>query len=110
VNLKTEKFVDEALRANDLRSDARPDVEYLRKCLRAGQRFGTLLAEYHDLLAMNPSERAARVGKVASSHRALANWLHKEFRFDFPDPKGGDQAAWLETMELLRARLQEMRG
>jgi hypothetical protein len=110
VNLKTQKFVDEALRANDLRSDARPDVEYLRKCLLAGERFGTLLAEYHDLLAMNPSERAARVGRVASSHQALANWLHKEFRFDFPDPKGGDQAAWLETMELLHVRLQEMRG
>jgi hypothetical protein len=59
---------------------------------------------------MDPSERAARVGRVVSSHEALTDWLHKEFRFDFPDPKGGDQAAWLETMELLRVRLQEMRG
>ncbi|MCZ2080261.1 MAG: glycoside hydrolase family 20 zincin-like fold domain-containing protein [Bryobacterales bacterium] len=108
VNLKARKYLDEALQAKDLRTDAREDVEYLRKCLVAGQRFADLLAGYHGLLASDPAVQTAQVTKLISARESLASWLHREFRFDFTDPKGGDQAAWLETLELLRTRLQEV--
>jgi len=108
VNVKSRKFVEQALAQPDVRRDAREDLEYLQKCLEAGRRFATLLGDYHELLSFTAAERAPRLKGVLAEHQALAAWLHREFRFDFPDPKGGDQAAWLQTLELLRVRLLEM--
>lgn len=106
VNRKSARYLDQALREGDLRKDARADVEYLRKCLRAGERFASLLGNYHELLeASTPT----LLEKTIAAHRSLDEWLHREFRFDFTDPKGGDQAAWLETLEFLRGQLQEIR-
>jgi hypothetical protein len=110
VNQSTERHLDAALREKDLRMDARADVAYLRKCLTAGERFALLLADYHGLLALEPPARRSQVESVAKSHHALGQWLQSEFTFDFVDPKGGDQAAWLETMEFLAVRLQQMRA
>lgn len=110
VNRKTKSLIDEALAESDLRSDAREDVVYLQKCLSVGERFSKLLAGYHDLLATEASERDAQLQELTEEHRLLNEWLHREFQFDFTDPKGGDQAAWLEALEMLRVRLEEMRA
>ena len=83
---------------------------YLQKCLSVGERFSKLLAGYHDLLATEASERDAQLQELTEEHRLLNEWLHREFQFDFTDPKGGDQAAWLEALEMLRVRLEEMRA
>lgn len=106
VNKRSEKYLNQALQQADLRKDAREDVEYLRKCLHAGEQFALLLGNYHELLVTpNPS----LLQQTIAAHHSLDEWLHREFRFDFTDPKGGDQAAWLETMEFLRTKLQGMR-
>lgn len=106
VNQRSATYLEKALQATDLRKDAREDVQYLLKCLRAGEQFALLLADHHELLVAPTPEL---LQKTVARHSALDQWLHREFRFDFTDPKGGDQAAWLDEMEFLRIQLQRFR-
>ena len=106
VNKNSAQYLKQALQEKDVRKDAREDMEYLRKCLQAGERFALLLAQYHELL-IEPTPTL--LNQTVKAHRSLAEWLHREFRFDFTDPKGGDQAAWLDEIEFLRLQLQRFR-
>ena len=100
VNRKSAQLLEEARRASDLRDDAREDVEHMERCRQVGERFAGLLAAYHDLLASGAGREAvlAQVGDLTA-------YLRRSFRFDFTDPKGGDQSSWLEALEGIRSQV-----
>jgi hypothetical protein len=42
---------------------------------------------------------------VLTEHKELSEYLHKNFSFSLVDPKGGDQASWLDSLERIRLEL-----
>ena len=113
VNTEAVALASEVLRTSDLRADARPDVEYLRKCLRVGRGFARVLNRYHEALAVSLEKRgqdvvAPLVARTKNELDALESLLDRDFTFDTVDPLGGDQATWLEGLHQIKARLQEL--
>ena len=112
-NREAAGLVSEVLETSDLRDDARPDVEYLRKCLEVGAGFATLLATYHQALEASIEEPgqvalARLIARTKDGLRDLESLLDRNFSFDTVDPLGGDQAIWLESLLSIRGRLQEL--
>ncbi len=113
VNTEAVALASEVLRTADLRADARPDVEYLRKCLRVGRGFARVLNRYHEALAASLDKKgrdvvAPMVARTGNELDALETLLDRDFTFDTVDPLGGDQATWLEGLHKIKARLQEL--
>ena len=113
VNTEAVALASEVLQTSDLRADARPDVEYLRKCLHVGRGFARVLNRYHEALAASLEKRGRDVvdplvAQANNELEALASLLNREFTFDTVDPLGGDQATWLEGLHDIKARLQEL--
>ena len=95
---------DERWLVGDVRQQERQDVEYLRRCLRAGKLYAELLSEYHRFLASVSGPKAEARTRLDSSrrrHEELTHFLSSEFSFDFVDPLGGDQATWLDALHRL---------
>ena len=109
VNRKARDLVLAALATSDLRQDAKEDVEYLSRCIAVGERFGRLLSAYHNLIAENTSRNRGvleqQLQLVLAEHKELSEYLHKNFSFSLVDPKGGDQASWLDGLERIRLEL-----
>ena len=115
VNTEAIALASEVLRTSDLRADARPDVEYLRKCLRVGRGFARILNRYHEALAASLDKKgrdvmAPMVARTENELDALETLLDRDFAFDTVDPLGGDQATWLEGLHKIKARLQRAFG
>ena len=113
VNAEAVALTSEVLRTSDLRADARPDVEYLRKCLRVGRGFARVLNRYHEALAASLDKKgrdvvAPLVARTKNELDTLESLPDRDFTFDTVDPLGGDQATWLEGLHQIKARLQEL--
>jgi hypothetical protein len=100
VNRKTAKFLVDAIQPGGVRADAQQDLAQLRLSHDAGLRAARLLAAYHSTLssAGDPSEA------LAMCHE-FVQWMRRNMKFDFTDPKGGDPSSWLEAAEVLRGEL-----
>ena len=109
VNRKARDLASVALASSDLRQDAKEDVEYLSRCITVGERFGRLLSAYHNLIAESTSRNRGVLEQqfhlVFAEHKELSEYLHKNFSFSLVDPKGGDQASWLDSLERIRLEL-----
>jgi hypothetical protein len=100
VNRRAQELLREVVDARDLRLDAREDVERLRTCLLAGEQIAGLLASYHGWLASSGNR-----DEVLRRTASVSRWLKDHVRSDFVDPKGGDAASWLYTVDGIRSRV-----
>ncbi len=112
VTRRGQTLAQTAYDASDLNPGAKPDVEYLLRCLGAGERIADLLSAFHATLAeASPERKAALPAKLKESRDRLdrlTSYLRDNFTFDRVGPLGGDQAIWLETVESIRVRLEEL--
>ncbi len=110
-NTRGRKRVSDALAAPALKSTMRENLTRLEHVLEMGERFAEVLGRFHALLALSP-ESSEFVGELDTVESALAEfslWLHEHFTFDTVCPLGGDQGSWLETLHLLRNRVELLR-
>ncbi|MDA2927500.1 glycoside hydrolase family 20 zincin-like fold domain-containing protein [Acidobacteria bacterium AH-259-O06] len=110
VNDEAVGLITELLQTPDLREDARPDIQYLKKCLQVGGRFSQVLASHHEVLAHSEesdSDAQALVAQTQDELQSLSTFLQGNFSFDTVGPLGGDQASWLKELMFLRNRLQK---
>jgi hypothetical protein len=103
-------LVRRALKAGPLPS-ARPDVEYLARCLQVGELFALLLGSLHRLLSLDPTLEAfpKALAEAQAACRRLTRHLDGNFAFDTVCPVGGDQASWLRARRMIRCLLLQMR-
>ena len=112
VNAEAVGLVSQVLKSPDLREEARPDVEYLRKCVEVGAGFASVLATYHQTLEASigdadPGTLTRLIEQTRDGLGDLESRLDQNFSFDTVDPLGGDQASWRESLLFIGSRLQE---
>ena len=112
VNREASELIGKVLRTPDLKPQARPDVEYLGKCLQVGGHFAGLLSSYHHLLERYLDEGEGSMKALSRDAqnrlRLLSEFLEGNFSFDTVGPLGGDQSSWLEGITFLNKQLGQL--
>ena len=106
------ELVKQALSSQDLKGETREDVEYLRKCLEVGRRFAGLLNSFHEVLAISGENQQFKlksaVSRTQEKFNELSRHIDSNFALDTVCPLGGDQGFWIESMEKIRNRLEQL--
>ena len=108
------ELVQNALRSEDLRPEAKEDLEHLFARLNLGFRFAdsvsALHLAYRDCATENDDAAQDTLQRARDRLAETVTYMNDNFEFRMSDASGGDQSSWRYYATLIGEKIDELQG